>query len=190
VVNLTVFSVVTVFLGLGLLIYVIMIFNGLIRLKININKAWANIDVLLKQRHDEIPNLIAVVQGYKNFESDVITQVTQARSAGVSAGSIPQKAGAEKRITSALDHLFAVAENYPTLKAQQNFLQLQKRLSELESAIADRRTFYNDSVAAYNTRIHQVPDVFLAAPLGFQDRDLFKVAEGDKGVVKVELSNP
>lgn len=185
-----VIAVVAGFLLLGLLIYAVSIFNGLIRLKVNIDKAWANIDVLLKKRYDLVPNLVAVVEGYKNFERDLITQVTKARSAAVSAGSIPEKAQTNDALAALLGRLFAVAENYPSLKAQENFLSLQKSLSEIESEIADRRVFYNDSVTAFNVRIAQFPDFLIASPLGFQLRDLFKAAEGEKDVVKVGLPTP
>lgn len=185
-----VIAVVAGFLALGLLIYVIAIFNGLIRLKVNIDKAWANIDVLLKKRHDLVPNLVAVVEGYKNFEKEVITRVTQARSAAVAAGSVPEKAQTNDALAALLGRLFAVAENYPVLKAQENFLSLQKSLSEIESEIADRRVFYNDSVTAYNVRIAQFPDVLIASPLGFRRRDVFKASENEKAVVKTGFSAP
>jgi LemA protein len=185
-----VIAVVAGFLTLGLLIYVIAIYNGLIRLRVNIDKAWANIDVLLKKRHDLVPNLVAVVEGYKNFERDVITQVTKARSAAVAAGSIPEMAKTNDALATLLGRLFAVAENYPALKAQENYLSLQKSLSEIESEIADRRIFYNDSVTAFNVRIAQFPDLLIASPLGFKRRDVFKAAEDEKVVVKTGLSSP
>jgi LemA protein len=172
-------------LALTLFLYVVMIFNNLIRLKVNIGKAWANIDVLLKQRHDEVPNLVAVVQGVKEFEQKVLVQLTEARTQALAAGSVREKGKADAAMDSALHRLFAVAENYPKLRAQENFLQLQRRLSEIEDTIADRRTFYNDSVASYNSRIGQFPDVLLASPLGFKAWELFKVEEREKAPVKV-----
>jgi len=173
---------------LALFLYIVMIFNNLIRLKVNIGKAWANIDVLLKQRHDEVPNLVAVVQGVKDFEQKVLAQVTEARTQALAAGSVGEKGKADTAMDSALHRLFAVAENYPKLRAQENFLQLQKRLSEIENMIADRRTFYNDSVAAYNSRIGQFPDVLMASAFGFKAWELFKVEEREKTPVKVGLS--
>jgi LemA protein len=172
-------------LALTLFFYVVMIFNNLVRLKINIGKAWANIDVLLKQRHDEVPNLVAVVQGVKEFEQKVLTQVTEARTQALAAGSVREKGRADTAMDSALHSLFAVAENYPKLRSQENFLQLQKRLSGIEDTIADRRTFYNDSVATYNARIGQFPDLLLASPLGFKAWELFKVEDREKEPVKV-----
>src|SRR5579863_4334836 len=111
--SLTVLLVVAGFLAVGLLIYMVIIYNGLILLKVNNDKAWANIDVLLKQRHDEVPNLVAVVQGVKNFEQKVLTDLTQARSAAMTVSGVAAKAQADQALTSSLNNLFAVAENYP-----------------------------------------------------------------------------
>lgn len=185
----TVWAVVGCFAVIGFLLYIVTIFNGLIRLKVNIDKAWANIDVLLKQRHDLVPSLVAVVKGYKDFEQKTLTDLTAARTAAMGAVSIPDKAKAAEALTGSLNRLFAVAENYPQLKAQQNFLELQKTLSGLESEIADRRSFYNDSVAAYNSRIAEFPDAILAGLMKLSPRDLFQAAEGEKGVVQVNLAN-
>jgi LemA protein len=186
--SLTVFLVVVLFLAVGFMIYLVILYNGLVFLKVNTDKAWANIDVLLKQRHDEVPNLIAVVEGIKNFEQKVLTDITQARSASMAAVGVGEKAQANQALSSSLNSLFAVAENYPQLKAQANFLQLQKRLSGLESEIADRRSFYNDSVAAYNSHIAQFPDAILAGWMKLAPKELFQVSEGDKPVVPVNLS--
>lgn len=183
-------AVVTSFLALGVFLYIVTIFNGLIRLKVNIDKAWANIDVLLKQRHDEVPNLVAVVKGVKDFEQGVMEKVARARTESLSARTVGEKAGASKSLGGALERLFAVAENYPQLKAQENFLKLQERLSRIENAIADRRTFYNDSTAAYNSRIAQFPDLLVANLMKFGPKELFQVALGDKSEIKVDLSNP
>ena len=146
-------SLAILFVLVGLGVYVVMIFNGLIALKNDIAKAWANIDILLKQRHDELPKLLDVCKGYMNFERDTLQKITQARSMYSQAVSVDQKAQADQSMTSALRGLFAVAENYPQLKANDNFMQLQKRITELESEIADRREFYNDSVNTFNIRI-------------------------------------
>ena len=175
-------------LFLAFFLYGLIIFNNLVRLKVNIAKAWANVDVLLKQRHDEVPNLVAVVSGVKDFERSVMTQVTEARSASRSAGTLNEKGEAEKLLSQRLGRLFAVAENYPTLKAQANFLKLQERLSGLEDEIADRRTFYNDSVAAYNSRIREFPDLFLAGLFKFAPQELFQAEIAEKSPVPVGLS--
>jgi LemA protein len=150
----------------GTLLDLIIIYNGLVRLRNDSNRAWANIDVLLKQRHDEIPNLVETVKGYLQHERQTLVAVTQARAASISAASIGQKAQANLMLTGALRGLFAVAENYPQLKANEHFLRLQNRISELEERIADRREFFNDDVNAYNTRIRQVPEAFSCQPDG------------------------
>src|SRR5512138_1731250 len=146
----------------GFAIYGIIIYNELVRLRNDNDRAWANIDVLLKQRHDEIPNLVETVKGYMQHERQTLLAVTEARAASMTAATVGQKAQADLLITGALRGLFAVAENYPDLKANQNFLKLQNRISELEERIADRREFFNDDVNTYNTRIRQIPDMFLA----------------------------
>jgi len=125
----------------GVVGYVVMIYNGLIALKNDIDKAWANIDVMLKQRHDELPKLLDVVKGYMNYERDTLLKITKARSMYQQAVTMDQKAQADQSMTTALRGFFAVAENYPDLKANNNFLQLQKRITELENQIADRREF-------------------------------------------------
>jgi LemA protein len=172
----------------GLAIYAIIIYNELVRLQNDNARAWANIDVLLKQRHDEIPNLVETVKGYMQHEQQTLLAVTEARAASLSAGTIGQKAQADLLITGALRGLFAVAENYPDLKANQNFLKLQNRISELEERIADRREFFNDDVNTYNTRIKQIPDLFLANIMNLKPRDMFKVSEQERQAIQVKLS--
>jgi len=176
-------SLAILFVLVGLGVYVVMIFNGLIALKNDIAKAWANIDILLKQRHDELPKLLDVCKGYMNFERDTLQKITQARSMYSQAVSVDQKAQADQSMTSALRGLFAVAENYPQLKANDNFMQLQKRITELESEIADRREFYNDSVNTFNIRIQQMPDTFVASFMSLTPRPMFKVEETDRADV-------
>lgn len=172
----------------GFAIYAIIIYNELVRLRNDNDRAWANIDVLLKQRHDEIPNLVETVKGYMQHERQTLLAVTEARAASMSAATVGQKAQADLLVTGALRGLFAVAENYPDLKANQNFLKLQNRISELEERIADRREFFNDDVNTYNTRIKQIPDVFLANMMALKPRDMFKVSDEDRRAVEVKLS--
>jgi LemA protein len=172
----------------GLIAYVAMIFNGLIALKNDIAKAWANIDILLKQRHDELSKLLDVCKGYMDYERDTLLKITQARSMYQQAVSVDQKARADQSMTSALRGLFAVAENYPQLKANDNFMRLQVRITELESQIADRREFYNDSVNTFNIRIQQVPDTFVASFMNLTPRPMFKVEEADKADVAMTFS--
>ncbi len=181
-------------IGVGALIVIVLligmlvsIYNRLVLLKNNINKAWSNIDVLLKQRHDELTKLLEVVKGYMKHEETVLTKVTEARTAFMNAGSVPQKAQASNMLTGALKSLFAVSENYPDLKADRSFAQFQNRISDLEDQIADRREFYNDSVNIYNIRIAQIPDVIMARMLGYSERDLFEVTEDDKRDVAIDF---
>ena len=173
------------FVVAGIFLYLIIIYNGLVRLRNDSDRAWANIDVLLKQRHDEIPNLVETVKGYLQHERQTLMAVTQARAASISAASIGQKAQADLMLTGALRGLFAVAENYPQLKANENFLPLQNRISELEERIADRREFFNDDVNAYNTRIRQVPEVVLANLIAMKPREFFTVSDEDRKLVEV-----
>ena len=172
----------------GVLTYAVILYNGLVRLRNENDRAWANIDVLLKQRHDEIPNLVETVKGYMQHEQQTLLAVTQARSASMNAASISQKAVADLQMMSALRGLFAVAENYPQLKANENFLKLQSRITELEERIADRREFFNDDVTTYNTRIGQIPDVFVASFMNLKLRQMFKVSDEDRKQVEVSFS--
>jgi len=174
---------------LGVLIYIVILYNGLVRLRNENNRAWANIDVLLKQRHDEIPNLVETVKGYMQHERETLLAVTQARTASMSATSIGQKAVADLQVMTALRGLFAVAENYPQLKANDNFLKLQNRISELEERIADRREFFNDDVNTYNTRIGQIPDVFIASLMALKPREMFQVSDADRRQVEVKFAS-
>lgn len=167
--------------------YAFSVYNGLISLKNNIEKAWANIDVLLKQRTDLIPNLVETVKGYMKYERGVLQQITRLRTQMMGAVTPGEKAGASEAISGALKSIFAVAENYPQLQASQNFLELQKQLSAIENQIADRREFYNDSVLLYNTRIHSLPDLVFASLMGFKDKEYFKVAEAEKAPVNVKF---
>ena len=167
--------------------YFISVYNSLVRLKNNIEKAWSNIDVLLKQRHDELTKLLETVKGYMKYEERVLKEVTAARTAFMNAETVADKAKADNVMAGALKSLFAVAENYPDLKANQNFIQFQSRISDLENQIADRREFYNDSVNVYNIRIEQIPDVFIARMLGYVRKDLFKVTESDRQDVEISF---
>ncbi len=150
--------------------YVFMIYNGLISLKENIKKSWANIDVILKQRYDELPKLIKVCESYAAFETGVLDRLMSARENYFKAKSVGKKALASGEISAALQGIFGLAENYPDLKTNQNFMQLQDRISHLEETLADRREFYNDSVNNHNIRIQQIPDVFVAPFFGLSGR--------------------
>lgn len=159
------------------LLYVVMIYNNLVRLKHNVSQAWSNIDVLLKQRHDELPKLIETCKQYMQYERDVLEKVVQARAAVArarEAGDVGALGAAETQMRLGLGNLFAVAENYPELRANETFQHLQNRISQLEAQIADRREYYNDSVNANNIRIDQFPDLFVARMFRFGPRTLLE----------------
>ena len=180
-------TVVIGFLAIGTVGYLMSMYNGLIALKNNVGRAWANIDVLLKQRHDELPKLISTCEGYMQHERAVFDKLSEARGALANARGVAQRADAENALTRALGQVFAVAEAYPQLKADEGFRMLQNRISELENQIADRREFYNDSVTLFNIRIQQVPDQLVANWIGLTPAELFKASESDREDVKVEF---
>jgi len=178
------------FLVAGAILYFVTIYNGLIVVSRNIDKAWANIDVLLKQRHDEIPKLVKICEGYMQYERETLERITAARTACMQAKSVGESSRAEGDLARSLRSLFAVAENYPDLKANQTFVQLQQRVSYLENQIADRREFYNDSVNTYNIRINEFPDLIVATKLHLLPREMFKVSEEDKKDVEIKFNFP
>lgn len=178
------------FLLVGIALYFVAVYNGLIVLSRNIEKAWANIDVLLKQRYDEIPKLIKVCEGYMKYESQTLEKITAARTACLQAKTVGESSQAENSLSGALKTLFAVSENYPDLKANQNFTQLQQRISYLESQIADRRELYNESANNYNIRIAQIPDTLVAQMLRMKPKELFKAAEEEKKDVDIKFDFP
>jgi len=182
-------GVLLVFGIVGIMVYAIGIYNTLVRLSNNIDKAWSNIDVILKQRHDELPKLVKVCNSYMTHERETMERVTSARSVYGRSTSVDEKAKAENQLTRALGRLFAVAEQYPDLKANQEFLNLQQRISGLENTIADRREFYNDSVNLYNIRIEQIPAVWVAQQIGYRARPLLTVAESDRTDVELAFAN-
>lgn len=175
------------FIVVGLIAYLTGIYNGLIQVHSNIEKAWANIDVLLKQRYDEIPKLIEACKSYMKYEQATLDKVIQARAAYLGATTVQEKANAENQLSAGLKSLFAVSENYPDLKANQNFLQLQNRVSALENEIADRREFVNESVNIFNIRIQQIPDVFVANMLGYSKQPLLQVPKEETQDVKIQF---
>jgi len=174
-----------VFVVAGILAYLVMLYNGLIALQADIDKAWANIDVLLKQRYDEISKVVEVCKGYMQYERSALEAIVQARSTYAKAVTINQKADASGPLASSARQLFATAENYPELKANDTFLQLQKRITELEEQIADRREFYNDSVNTFNIRMREMPDAFVARPMRLNPRQMFKVNETERAPARV-----
>jgi LemA protein len=163
-------------------LYFIMIYNSLVSIKNNVSKAWANIDVLLKQRHDELPKLVDTCKQYMKHERETLEAVVQARSKvseAREAHDVVALGMAEGALRAGLGSLFALAEAYPDLKANEQFNHLQARISSLENAIADRREFYNDSVNINNVRIDQFPDLIVARTLGFQPFDFLRFASSE-----------
>lgn len=181
--SLTLIIVLVVALIIGL--YAGAIYNNLVRLKHLVAKAWSNIDVMLKQRHDELPNLVAVCREYMSYEQETLQRVVDARSAVASArqrGDVRGVGQAEEALRGGLDRLFALAENYPDLKANASFQQLSQRISYLEDSIADRRELYNDSVNVNNMRIEQLPDLLIARLFAFRPFELLEFAEAREAV--------
>ncbi len=167
-----------ILIGLVVLIvlWLVVAYNGLVRLRNQLENAWAQIDVQLKRRHDLIPNLIETVKGYAAHERGTFEKVAQARAAAASAQGVQERAQAENVLTATLKSLFAVAEAYPQLKANQNFMQLQEELTSTENRIAFARQFYNDATMQFNTRIQVFPTNLIAGPFGFAAREFFEVA--------------
>jgi LemA protein len=161
----------------ALVLWVIVIYNQLVAMRQRVNQAFADIDVQLKQRHDLIPNLVETVKGYAAHERGTLEAVVQARNAAMAAHGPAQQAAAENILTGALRQLFALAEAYPDLKANQNFQQLQAELSDIENKLAAARRFFNSAVQEYNTGIQQFPAALFAATLGFTPRTFFDVAD-------------
>jgi len=172
--------------AIALVLIVILIYNSLVRLRVRVENAWSQIDVQLKRRYDLIPNLINTVKGYMKHEKGVLEEVTKARAALVEGG-MKDKAKASNQITEALKSIFAVAENYPQLKANENFKMLQEELSGTESKIAYSRQFYNDSVMAYNEARQTFPRNVFAKMFSFPDKEFFETSGEEKKNVKVEF---
>ena len=163
------------------------VYNTLVEMKNNIGRSWANIDVLLKQRHDELPKLVSTCEAYMQHERAVFDKLSEARSAVATARTVGQRAEAEGRIGRALGGFMAVAENYPDLKANQNYLALQEELTGTESKIAYARQFYNDQVAKLNTLTQKFPASVIAARRHFEPRPFFDIEEPVRGPVQVDL---
>ena len=182
-------TIVVLGLLVAVVVYAVMLYNGLVQIKHNVAKAWANIDVLLKQRHDELGQLVETCKQYMKFEQDTLAKVMEARSRVFTAreqqniGALGQAEGA---LRASVGNLFAVAENYPDLKTNETFQQLQSRISSLENAIADRREFYNESVNVNNVRIEQFPDAVITSLFNFGPAKLLEFQEDEKADVDVK----
>ena len=170
------------------LFWVVVVYNGLVVLKNSVKNAWAQIDVQLKRRCDLIPNLIETVKGYAAHESATLENVVKARQQAINVGdNVKNRAEAENALSGTLKSLFAVAENYPDLKANQNFMQLQEELTSTENKISFARQFYNDAVMAYNNKKEMFPTNIIAGVFNFENRDFFEIAEAEKAVPKVSF---
>ena len=173
---------------IAVIMYFVGIYNNLVGLKNDIDRSFANIDVLLKQRHDELPKLIDTCKGYMQYEQKTLQAVTDARTSYMRATTPAEKTQADTMVSGALKTLFAVAENYPDLKANTNFMQLQGRITELEEKIAGQRSRFNEDVNVFNIRIGQIPANFVAGFMGLQPHALFQAPEADREDVKVSFT--
>jgi len=167
--------------------YIVSLYNSLINLRNRVKNAWSQIDVQLKRRTDLIPNLVETVKGYAKHEKTVFENVTKARAGLMNAQTVKENEKANNMLTDALKSLFAVAENYPELKANQNFLELQGQLEETENKIAYSRQFYNDTVLMYNNKVQMFPSNIIANQFNFEIAEFFEIAETEKEVPKVEF---
>lgn len=165
-------------------------YNRLVTLRNQLERAWANIDVVLKQRFDELPQLMKVIEQYAGYEAGILRDLAAARSHYGNAQNVDDKIRAATECTTAFLGLAALAEAYPELRSNQNFLQLQTRVSELENVIADRRESYNECVANFNARIEQFPDMLAAGFLGYQRQNLYQVADAEKRQPDLTMSLP
>lgn len=163
----------------GVALYLVVIYNKFVSLRAGIDAAWSDIEVQLKRRYDLIPALVETVKGYKNYEAETLEKVVKARQAGLNANSVDEKAAAANMLTGALGKLFALAEAYPDLKANTNFLDLQNQLSTLENAIQNARRYYNAIVRDNNAKVHSFPDLIIAQKFNFTEREYFELDESE-----------
>jgi len=170
-----------------ILLYVIMVYNGLITLRNRVKEAWSDIDVQLKRRYDLIPNLVETVKGYAAHEKETFDKVIQARSKAMSAQGLKEKGDAENALSGTLKSLFALSENYPDLKASVNFLELQKELTDTEDKIQAARRFYNGNVLDLNTKLELFPTNMIAGLFGFKVSEFFNAEEGEKATPRVSF---
>ncbi len=180
-------GIILAIVGGAVLLYAILLYNRMRTSSNKVDNAWSGVDVELKRRYDLIPNLVETVKGYATHEKETFEAVTRARSMGIEAKTVPEQAEAEGFLTQALRQVFAVAEAYPQLRANENFMQLQAELGQTEGRIAFARQYYNDIVLKFNNLIQVFPNVLLAGVLGFQRRDFFEIDEDSRGPVKVEF---
>lgn len=174
---------------LGLIGFVIALYNGLVKLRVLVEEAWSGIDVQLKRRYDLIPNLVETVKGYAKHEKGTFEKIAELRSAAMKTDSVEEKGKIEAELTSTLKTLFAVAENYPQLKADANFLDLQKTLQTIEEEIQGARRYYNGAVREFNLKLAVFPNNLIGGLLGFKNKEFFEAEESEKQNVKVDFSD-
>lgn len=172
-----------------LALYLISFFNGLVQLRVKTEEAWADIDTFLKQRFDMIPNLVEMVKGYMKHEKETLENITKYRSMVANAGNMKERAEADNMLSGTLKTLFAVSENYPELKANENFLKLQGELADLEESLQKSRRYYNATVRDYNTKVQIFPGVLFAGLFGFTAKEFFEAAGEEKQNVKVDFTS-
>lgn len=180
-------GIILAIVGAVLALYAITLYNRMRTTSNQVDNAWSGVNVELKRRYDLVPNLVETVKGYAAHEKETFEAVTRARSLGIEAKSVPEQAEAEGFLTQALRQIFAVAEAYPQLKANENFIQLQAELTQTEGRIAFARQYYNDIVLRFNNLIQVFPNVLLAGPMGFERREFFEIDEESRGPVKVQF---
>lgn len=173
---------------LGLIGFVIALYNGLVKLRVLVEEAWSGIDVQLKRRYDLIPNLVETVKGYAKHEKGTFEKIAELRTAAMKTDSVEERGKIENQLTSTLKTLFAVAENYPQLKADANFLDLQKTLQNIEEEIQGARRYYNGAVREFNLKLAVFPNNIIGKFLGFQNKEFFEADESEKANVKVDFS--
>lgn len=174
---------------LALVGFVIALYNGLVKLRVLVEEAWSGIDVQLKRRYDLIPNLVETVKGYAKHEKGTFEKIAELRSAAMKTQGVEEKGRIENQLTETLKTLFAVAENYPQLKADANFLDLQKSLQNIEEEIQGARRYYNGAVREFNMKLAVFPNNLLGGMLGFKNKEFFEAEEGEKANVKVDFSD-
>lgn len=172
---------------IALAVVTLVIYNGLVQLKVRAESAWSDIDVQLKRRHDLVPNLVETVKGYASHERGTLESVVEARSRAMSAQGPASRAEAENMLTGALKSLFALAEAYPQLRAAENFGQLQQQLAGIEDAIQNARRYYNAVVRDLNTKIQQFPSNLIARTFGIREREFFEIDDGERAVPRVSF---
>ena len=183
--------VIVILIIVAILVFAIIgLYNGLVQAKIKVDNAWSQIDVQLQRRFDLIPNLVETVKGYMKHENEVLTKVTELRTSWANAGTVAEKAELDNQLSGALKTIMAVSENYPDLKANQNFSELQQELQNTENKISFSRQFYNDSVTMYNTKLEVFPSNIIASMFHFTSEELFKTENPEaRQNVKVDFNN-